>query len=306
LRLRARAETEQLPLRQTDHWRKVQSITTETAAILRIRIAALCALLFASHGALGCTLTQWSSVSGSVQTGTPRDTLPIKRYSGPCGIRADGVGDWVADTRPANEANYTVRFYFYPESLLPVVGQTLGVFEARLTSDVSAIRVTYDGAALQFHVAGAPPSALIAAPSGKWYSIAFQWRAAGPGSFSYQVGAAQPGTLTWQAAITSATYSLDGSVAGYRIDDTRMGLVTGALASGAVYFDDFTSASTTTLQRACRCDANNDFVIGIQDRILITNEILGVSLASGQPDCTDDGIVSIQDRIVVTNEILPG
>lgn len=78
----------------------------------------------------------------------------------------------------------------------------------------------------------------------------------------------------------------------------------GGTGAGTITFDGFDSARTTRIGRRCRCDANDDGLIGVQDRILINSEALQLAVSPGQPDCNEDGAVSVQDRILVTNLIL--
>jgi hypothetical protein len=47
-------------------------------------------------------------------------------------------------------------------------------------------------------------------------------------------------------------------------------------------------------------------VIGIADRILMTNQIIGVHLPLGHAECNDLDTVSIADRILVNALILAG
>lgn len=91
-----------------------------------------------------------------------------------------------------------------------------------------------------------------------------------------------------------------------------MGMIVGTpTVTAPVYFDEFDSRRTQSPGRLCRGDAGGgaggapDNVIGVADRVLITNEILATGTQPlGQPDVNDDGIIAPADRVGVTNLIL--
>jgi hypothetical protein len=88
-----------------------------------------------------------------------------------------------------------------------------------------------------------------------------------------------------------------------------MGVIVGSptFAGGSSYFfDEFDSRRTTNPGRLCRGDADNNNNYGIADRVVVTNEILGSGLATGQPDANEDGVIGTGDRVAITNLILSG
>lgn len=256
------------------------------------------ALLFAAPMASACSLTAWTSSNGTPIAGQPDDATPVARLSGSCGMLADAVGDFVVDGTPQGEALYNARFYYFTGNLS---GQR-SIFEGRSASGGTnqPILVQHDGTNLTFSTNGSATTRTVAVQDNRWYAIELAWAAgAGTGSLGITVTGAGSATPLSTPAITGVSNASD------TIEEARLGFVAGS-GTGAGTFDAFDSRRTTVPGRLCRGDANNDNLLGVQDRIAITNEILafGAPVSQGQPDINEDGVVAVADRIGVTNAIL--
>ena len=69
-------------------------------------------------------------------------------------------------------------------------------------------------------------------------------------------------------------------------------------------FDSYQANRTLPVGPLLDADANNDLEINIFDFGFVRNEILGNSLATGQPDCNRDGEIDIFDFGCIRNIIL--
>ena len=266
------------------------------------------ALLFGASAVRACSFSDWSSTAGTPVSADPNTGLAgFARYSTPCAIQTDAIGDQVIDTKPTNESTYNVRFYYYTGQRS---GGSANIFQARGTTGVTNIPVVVQhdatnggpGAStnLVFAVHGSPQTRTVAVVNNRWYAIQLKWVAgAGTGLLNIKVTGAGSDTPLTPPAITAINNGSD------RIEEARLGLISGA-GTGSVNFDAFESRRQTEPARLCRGDANHDGVIGVADRVMITNEILGISLAPGEPDANEDGGVGAADRVVVTNMILAG
>ncbi len=253
------------------------------------------ASLMAATTASACSLSAWSSVSGTPVANQPDQSPSVARYSGACGMQADAIGDFVTDNTPADEASYRVRFYVYTGTH---AGGTADIFQARNGTGTNIIRVQYNGSQLSFGMNGTGTTRTAAVVPNRWYGVELAWEAAAAGSLNITVKGAGSSTPIAVSPITGINNSSD------RIAEARLGKIAGA-GTGFINFDSFDSRRTTSPGFLCRGDANNDGAIGAQDRILVTNEIaaFGAPVATGQPDANEDGAVGAQDRIVITNLI---
>lgn len=240
-----------------------------------------------------CSLAGWSQ-QGTVAVGGP-PTMP--RYSGRCSIQVSSPQSYVHVTHPNAEPTYYARFYYYTG--VRSAG-TADIFQGR-DGALLPIRVEHEVGGsnlLRFSTAGSAVQRTAAVQPNAWYAVELAWTAgAGNGALGI--------TVTGAGISTPMSLSpIDGlNNASQRIREIRMGWIT-AGGSGAVHFDAFEARRDGPPGRLCRGDANGDGAIGADDRILITNEMLGLDLAPGQPDANEDGAVGSADRITVTNMIL--
>jgi hypothetical protein len=263
------------------------------------RIAAVAAALFglaAAQSSMACSLTAWGqgnppggtgAVGGPV-TGEPDDAVPVARYSGRCGLQA-GPAAYVQDGLPTAEATYNAQFYMFTSG-------TGTYFQADDATPAAQISVGYDGTNITIARSAGGTTATVPATANRWYRVLVKFNATA-GTLGYTVrggGAAEASAVTGTIA---------GVVSTARIETAKLGHVSG---TGTTSVDAFESRRTSDPTPLCRGDANADAVLSVQDRIVITNEALGSSLANGQPDANEDGLVSVQDRIVLTNRALAG
>ncbi|MEZ5544220.1 MAG: hypothetical protein R3F10_03345 [Lysobacteraceae bacterium] len=135
--------------------------------------------------------------------------------------------------------------------------------------------------------------------AGMWYSIELFYKtgAGGSGSFSATVA----GNVDVHRQRCGTAHSGTGT-----IGSAQLGFISGA--GSAMRFDAFesTRSADTAIGRLCRGDANGatPAVINVSDRTAVNNEILGLALAAGQPDCNEDGTVNVSDRTCVNGLIL--
>lgn len=261
------------------------------------RIAAVAAALFglaAAQTSMACSLTAWgqgnppgaTGVIGAPVAGEPDDAVAVKRYSGRCGLQA-GTGAFVQDGLPTAEATYNAQFYMFTSA-------NGTYFQADDGAAAAQIKVSYDGANIVIErSAGGTPASVVAAAN-RWFRVLVKFNATA-GTLGYTVRGAGA------AEATAVSGSITGVSNAARIETAKLGLVSG---TGTATVDAFESRRTSDPAPLCRGDANGDALIGIQDRIAITNEILGSSINSGQPDVNEDGLVAVQDRIAITSRIL--
>lgn len=279
-----------------------------------IGTAVAAALLFGAQAVSACAISAWSSATGLTVADTGEPTAGFSRYSGKCSLRVPnsnaGAGRFVTDTTPNNETSYRVRFYYYTGDISGVTD----IFQARSTGGSNIIRVTHDGNQLSFTTfnnGSATTAQNLTVADNRYYSIQLNWSAAaGTGALT--------GTVTGNSG-ANATANVVGTInfpnlsnAADSITEARLGMIAGTpTVTSPVYFDEFDSRRTQSPGLLCRGDAGGgtggapDTVIGVADRVLITNEILGTGTQPlGQPDVNDDGIVAPADRVGVTNLIL--
>lgn len=279
-----------------------------------IGTAVAAALLFSAQAVSACAISAWSAQTGLTAADTGEPSAGFSRYSGKCSLKVPnsngGAGRFVSDTTPNNETSYRVRFYYYTGDISGVAD----IFQAQKTGGTNVIRVTHDGNQLSFTTLnnGTPATAqTVTVADNRYYSIELNWSAAaGTGAMT--------GTVTGNSG-ANATANVAGTInfanlnnAAESITEARLGLIAGTpTVTAPVFFDEFDSRRTQSPGRLCRGDAGGgaggapDNVIGVADRVLITNEILASGTQPlGQPDVNDDGIIAPADRVGVTNLIL--
>jgi hypothetical protein len=257
--------------------------------------AILSAMAFTQANA--CSITAWSATDsvGVVAADAGSPAAGFKRYSALCALQVTGAATakYVQDNTPTNATTYKSRFYMFTGATLVDTGAAGFFFLARDGAGAPLIRLALTGGNITATVANGAAVTPIPVVASKYYSVELEWQQAA-GTFSLKVqgaGAAAPTTQT--SALTASTAVLK---------DVRLGL--SAASTGTAFFDEYDSRRTTAPGRLLKCDANNDSLISIADRIVVNNEILGITTATGQPDANEDGVVSIADRIQVNNKIL--
>lgn len=259
------------------------------------QLAAVAALMVGAQSASACSLAAWTGAVSTATTGEP--TAGFSRYSGRCSMRSSAAAQFVTDNTPTAETTFKARFYFYTGGL---AGGPAVIYQAQNAGGTNIIQVSYDGSLatpqLTFSVNGAATTQTANVAANRYYSIEVRWAAAG--TFTALVkGGGLP-------AVT--TVNISGFTGGV-IDTARLGWISGGSLPGGTttpFFDEYDSRRTSDIGNLCRGDANNDGVYGSADRVLMTNEILGTSLATGQPDMNEDGAIGSGDRVLVTNAIL--
>ncbi len=249
-------------------------------------------------GANACSISAWSATdSVGVVAADSGEAPAFSRYSARCSLRVAGgaTAKYVQDNTPTNATSYKSRFYLFTGATLADTTAGGFVFLARDGAGANLIRLALTGGNLQATVTGSA-AAIPAIPvvAGKYYSVEIEWAQGAVAPFSIKVQGAGAPTAVTQTTTTN-------NAAGV-LKDVRLGLSAGS--TGTVFFDEYDSRRTTAPGRLLKCDANNDGLISIADRVIVNNEVLGLALALGQPDANEDGIVSIADRVQVNNKIL--
>jgi hypothetical protein len=201
--------------------------------LLRIAfvLAGLIGGLMVATTALACSLSGWSSSSGTPIANQPNDSPPVARYSGFCAMQADEIGDFVTDNSPQDEDIYFVRFYVYTGTH---TGGNVDIFQARNDVGANMIRVQYSGTQLTFMMGGTGTSRTATVVPNRWYSIELDWEAAAPGGLSISVQGAGSATPISVTPISGINNESD------RITEARMGKIAGA-GAGFMNFDAFDS-----------------------------------------------------------------
>lgn len=240
-----------------------------------------------------CVLSDWTSTFGNPVAGEPDDTVPVRRYTGRCGLQMTTIGQYVQDDRPANESTYQARFYYYTGNRS---GGTADIFQARNASGTNIIAVKHDGAQLQFSVNGTATTRSQTVEDNRWYAISLNWSSGtGNGFLAIQIKGAAQGVVN-PGTITGIANSAD------RIETSRLGLIEGA-GTGTVGFDEFEARRYSMPERLCRGDADGNGSLTAADVTAIANEIAGTQLATGQPDATEDGVVNSADQAAVSTMV---
>jgi hypothetical protein len=241
---------------------------------------------------------------GAPVAGSPVGAPTVARYSGKCAALSAAVGSYVQDGSPGAEKVYNVQFYVFTG----LSAGTATVFQAQDGASATVVKVDYDSGAGTFTFTSLGNAAVSGVLKNKWYMINMGWTANAPNTMSFTVqGAGASAPLVGPTSVTtSGTASIETAQLGWIANPGTPGV-----AAPGIITDAFVSQRATAPARLCRGDANNDNILSIQDRILITAEILAGNanlnfLAPGQPDANEDGLVSIQDRIIVTARILAG
>jgi hypothetical protein len=255
----------------------------------RVFLGVLTLLLPASGFA--CSMSQWDTPTGvgAVIVGSPQTGPAVPRYSESCGLQVTAPSSGhVQDNSPDGHTQFIARFYVRP-NLTDVSGTQADLFVA-YSDEAGAsplLKVSYDGANLDFHAAGAPVATVAAAP-GLWHLVEVEYNSAG--NTEYWVN-----TNAESVAATGSYASATGAVS-----SVRLGLPNGATGfTGSAQFDAYESHSTTPVGPliACDADGSDNPDININDVLAVITERFGQPsvLAAGQPDCAPNGTIDIND-----------
>ncbi|HRQ64756.1 MAG TPA: hypothetical protein PKZ76_07835 [Xanthomonadaceae bacterium] len=267
--------------------------------------AALGAAFMFSSSAQACTLNAWTvngSIVGTPAAGGPAEALQVRRYSGLCGMRATGTGNYVQNDDPAGDQIFRQRFYVFTATAAgPAV-----VYQAGNGTNANEIQVSMtNGTQIAVsHRGGAAMT--FATTANRWYSV----ETALNSTASATTGDDPIPANTLIARVggggsDTVNSNSTGITSGAAIDFARLGCVSGCGATN-VDFEEYesTRSAGTAIGRLCRGDANGNGAINNGDRVVVTNEILEISFATGQPDCTETGVINPGDRVCITNLIL--
>jgi hypothetical protein len=231
-----------------------------------------------------CSLSDWSSQSGTPLAGSSAHNPPVKTYFGTCGVQMSALGSYLVDQQPTAESTYNARFYYY-------TGNRSGIstiFQALTGGGTTSIQVQHDGNALIFNASGVTQNVVLA--DERWYEVSLQWRAgSGTGSLGIKVTGNDSDTPLPVSAITGLN---NGS---HRIESVRLGLISGTGTGSAVGFDEFQARRINIPKRHCRGDAVPDGVRDQLDIDAINAQIANQALALGQADVNEDGVVNEAD-----------
>ncbi|TVQ28354.1 MAG: hypothetical protein EA370_16740 [Wenzhouxiangella sp.] len=262
-----------------------------------------------------CTVGNWGG--GAVNPTSLFAATPLdgnSRYGGPCSLRVSlNAGEsFVADNSPIAEQDYITRFYFNPNGNANA-GLPMIIFAANdasngtgddvmqlwynvssadpftATAGAATLVITTDGGATQINVDAADIRG-----SG-WNSFEIVWSSGASAEIAMSVNGGTDLTTT-------------GNTSNERVRSALLGFVgddgSGISSATPMYFDDFDSRRISRPGRLLRGDAADSGTNDAADLIQLRNELLGTSLAPGQPDCNEDGTVDAADLICVRNILL--
>lgn len=255
-----------------------------------------CLALLLPISGFACSTAQWNGgTSGAVAVGSPTDVTPIHRVSEFCAMQAINTG-YVQDNSPSAHTTFIARFYV--RSTL-TGGGAADVFVAYSAENGTGqlVKVSYDGANLDFHSNSGTVLGTVPATPGNWHLVEVEYTSAGQTRFWVNANA-----VTNNGSPTGNYTSATGAV-----ESVRLGLPNGlgGFAGGGVSFDGYESHSTTPVGPLLIGDANGSGTITTGDYISVQRDILG-TLQSGQPDCNLSGSVTTGDYRCIQQKILGG
>lgn len=260
-------------------------------------------------GAMACSTTAWSAVTGAPVADDPdtnatnnaSETAAVKRYSGSCGLQPAAADSYVIDNRPSAEGAgatpYRARFYVYTGS-----SAATKVFSATDTdggAGTELVSVTYDPAGnFLFSGPGGASGSIGSIQANKWYSVELKYQT----GTTLDVFVRGGGVAAEQTASTAV-------VNGAGVGSVRLGVIGAPGGTGAISVDEFDStrgaARIGSLLRGDasgpsgglpdnKCDAN-DAIAMISEFFLLATNQNQFALAPGQPDCDENGAMDAND-----------
>lgn len=227
---------------------------------IAVVLVGLCGGLMAATTAAACSLSAWSSTSGTPIVDGPGGSPAVARYSGFCAMQADEIGDFVTDDSPESETVYIARFYVYTGSH---AGDSVDIFQARNDNGFNMVRVQYTGTQFVFTMNGTGTSRSASVAPNRWYSVELDWVASESGGLGIALQGAGSATPI-QVTPISGVNNVDD-----RISEARLGKIAGA-GSGFMNFDAFDSLSGTVLPIApegSNSARSSDVLFGLGTRI---------------------------------------
>ena len=268
-----------------------EGLSSMKTATRLIALTLLLAGTFFVSSTLACTTDAWL---GGATAGTLADdpTNGVPRLSGLCGLEVTGSGH-VIDNSPTAETTFIGRFYVFPKAL---PAGTHVLFTAY--SDEAGTKlfdISYNGSVFTIDANAAGGNSVIAAAdTTHWNLVEFSWTSG---------GLADSGKLWVNADATTEAASASFTPGTGSVEQVRMGAEAG-IGTDKVVFDDYESHRSLPVGSLLIADSNGNGSINVFDLISIQNEILGNSLANGQPDCNLNGGINVFDLICTQNTIL--
>ncbi len=240
-------------------------------------------ILLAPASGFACSMDQWDLNTGATAiVGSPQTSPAVPRFSEACGLQVTTptVG-YVQDNSPDGHTTFIARFYVRPN--LTGSGQAdLFAAYGDESGGSQRLKVSYDGANLDFHADGAQ-AGTAAAASNLWHLVEIEYNSAGTTRFWVNADASSDDPTGTYPSATGAVSSV------------RLGVLAAPTnLTGAPQYDAYESHSTTPVGALLNGDANGNGSITISDVTRIGSELNG-SLSPGQPDCNRNGTVSITD-----------
>lgn len=248
-----------------------------------------CLALMLPISGFACSMAQWvPGQSGAVTAASPPTFSRVSEF---CAMRATDTG-YVQDNSPNNHTKFIARFYVRPQ--LTGSGQA-DVFVAYDNDNPGnqLLKVSFDGANLDFHAAAGPiVDKTVAVTPGSWHLVEIEYNSAGITKYWVNTNAKQ---VAETGSYTSATGG---------VQSVRLGLPNGrgGFSGGSVSFDSYESHSTTPVGPLRIGDANGDTNWNVLDYGAVQQDISN-NLQPGQPDCNLDGAVNVLDYGCVQQKI---
>jgi hypothetical protein len=161
-----------------------------TMNLSRKFLAGAIVALLPISGAMACTTSAWSSVSGAPVAGDPMsgDGDVTSRYSGSCGLKtAAGGSSFVVSDHPSAENIYRARFY-----VLTTATANATVFQAYsdagATTPVITVEYQPGASAFAFTIPGAPLANVTSILPNQWYGIEIFRQVGAPAVVTVQGG----------------------------------------------------------------------------------------------------------------------
>ena len=146
-----------------------------------------CLALLLPISGFACGTTEWNGgTSGAVTAASPPSFGRVSEF---CALRATDTGH-VQDNSPSAHTTFIARFYVRPN--LTGTGQAdLFIAYNNETPTTPVLKVSFDGANLDFHAAGAPVGgATVAIDKTKWNLVEIPL---GPSSMQLNITGSDPG-----------------------------------------------------------------------------------------------------------------
>lgn len=253
--------------------------------------------------ASACSTAGWDDVTSTgsaaqvLVAGSPTDTTPVPRYSGPCAAMARAPGNFVTDVLASSDWALHARFYVFVD----VPASEVMFFRAENAAGQPMITIRQNLTTLKFDLS---PGVTTTAPvvPGRWYAIELDWYAGRVMTVDVRGAGADP--------LPRLTTTAAG--AGDRIKKVSLGWISGA-GTGRVVVDAYAHRRLTgweygiAIERLCRGDAEEGVIFAAltaRDMVLVRNEASGRGLVAGQPDCDENGLVNTADTTCIGNVIV--